>query len=163
MKIFSLTGDIVVNANDAQKSISKTAGEAEGLGTKLTNGIKTAGKWAAGVVAGATAVGGAMVAAAKDTAADMDVIDKASQRMKIGAEAYQELAYAAGMSGVEMSVMEKAAKKLEGTDLNMEDAMENIMALTTEEERMAKAAELFGDTVAYQMTPLINVGAVCNS
>ncbi len=159
MEIFKLIGSVMVDTADADKSISKTTDEAEGLGKKLTNGIKTAGKWAAGVVAGATAVGGAMVAAAKDTATEMDAIDKASQRMKMGAEAYQELAYAAGLSGVEMSTMEKAAKKLEGTDLSMEDALDQIYALGTAEERAAKAAELFGDSVAYEMSPMLNASA----
>ena len=56
----------MVDTADAEKSISKTSDEAEGLGKKLSNGIKTAGKWAAGVTAGAIAVGGAMLSAAKD-------------------------------------------------------------------------------------------------
>ena len=110
-------------------------------------------------MAGAVAVGGAMVKAAKDTAEDMDAIDKASQRMKMGVESYQELAYAAKLSGVEMSTMEKAAKKLEGTGLNMDDALKEIYSLKTAEERAAKAAELFGDSVAYQMTPMLNASA----
>ena len=159
MEIFKLVGSVMVDTADANKSISKTSDEAEGLGKKLASGVATAGKWAAGVVGGAAAVGGAMLKAAKDTATELDAIDKASQRMKIGAEAYQELAYAANLSGVEMSTLEKAAKKLEGTDLSMEDALDQIYALGTEEERAAKAAELFGESVAYQMTPLLNASA----
>ena len=54
-----------------------------------------------------------------------------------------------------MTTMESAAKKLEGTDLNLEDAMNQIMSLTTAEERSAKAAELFGDKIAYNLSPLI--------
>ena len=130
MEIFKLFGSILVDSSDAEKSISKTTDKAETLGSKLSNGIKTAAKWAAGVVAGATAVGTAMVAAAKSTAQEMDVIDKASIRMGIAAESYQELAYAANLSGVEMSTMEKAAKKLEGTDLNLDDALQQIMSIT---------------------------------
>lgn len=159
MEIFKLVGSVMVDTAEADKSLSKTSDEAEGLGNKLANGAVTAGKWAAGVVAGAVAVGGAMVAAAKDTAQELDVIDKASQRMKISAESYQELAYAANLSGVEMSTLEKAAKKLEGTDLSMDEALEQIYALGTEEERAAKAAELFGESVAYQMTPMLNASA----
>lgn len=159
MEIFKLIGSVMVDTADANKSISKTTDEAEGLGKKLTQGIATAGKWAAGVVAGAVAIGGAMVAAAKDTAAELDVIDKASQRMGIAAESYQELAHAANLSGVEMGVLEKAAKKLEGTGLNMDDALKEIYALNTAEERAAKAAELFGESVAYQMTPMLNASA----
>jgi hypothetical protein len=156
MEIFRLFGSILIDSSEAEKSISKTGKEAEGLGSKLKSGIQTAAKWAAGVVAGATAVGAAMVAAAKDTAATADEIDKASQRMKMDAESYQELAYAAEMSGVSMSTLESAAKKLEGTDLNMEDALAEIYALEDAEERAAKAAELFGDKVAYEMTPMLN-------
>lgn len=159
MEIFKLVGSVMVDTADAEKSISKTGEQAEGLGKKLADGAGKAAKWAAGVVAGAVAVGGAMVKAAKDTAADLDVIDKASQRMKIGAESYQELAHAANLSGVEMSTLEKAAKKLEGTDLNMDQALDQIYSLSTAEERAAKAAELFGENVAYQMTPMLNASA----
>ena len=159
MEIFKLIGSVMVDTADAEKSIQKTGDKAEGLGNKLANGAKTAGKWAAGITAGAVAVGGAMIAAAKDTAAAADEIDKASQRMGMSTDSYQELAYAAGLSGVEMSTLEAAAKKLEGTDLNMDDALEQIYALGTEEERAAKAAELFGDSVAYKMTPLLNASA----
>lgn len=159
MEIFKLVGSVMVNTADAEKSLSKTSEQAEGLGNKLLNGAKTAGKWAAGVVTAAVAVGGAMVKAAKSTAEDMDVIDKGSQRMKISATSYQELAHAANLCGVEMSTLEKAAKKLEGTDMNLDQAMEEIYSLGTAEERSAKAAELFGDTVAYQMTPMLNASA----
>jgi phage-related protein len=159
MEIFKLVGSVMVDTADADKSISKTSDKAEGLGNKFASGLKTAGKWAAGVVAGAVAVGGAMVKAAKSTAEHMDVIDKGSQRMKISAQSYQELAHAAELCGVEMSTMERAAKKLEGTDLNMDDALKQIYALETAEERSAKAAELFGDKVAYDMTPMLNASA----
>lgn len=159
MEIFKLVGSIMVDSAEAQNSISKTGKDAEGLSSKLASGVQTAGKWAAGIVAGATAVGAAMVAAAKDTAADLDVIDKASTRMGITAEAYQELAYAAELSGVSMGTMEKAAKKLEGTDLNLDDAIDQLMSIADENERAAAAAELFGNNVAYEMTPLLQAGA----
>lgn len=159
MEIFKLVGSIMVDTADADNSISKTTDKAEGLGNKLAGGIKTATKWAAGVVAGAVAVGGAMVKAAKGTAEAADEIDKGSQRMKISAQSYQELAYAAKLSGVEMSTLEKAAKKLEGTDMNLDTALDEIYSLGTAEERAAKASELFGEAVAYQMTPMLNASA----
>lgn len=159
MNIFTLTGTILVDSAKAQESISKTGEQAEGLGSKLAGGIKTAAKWAAGVTAAAVAVGGAMVNAAKETSAAMDEIDKGSQRMKISTDAFQELSYAADLSGVSMSTLEKAAKKLEGTDLNFDEALEQIYSLETAEERAAAAAELFGESVAYQMTPMLNASA----
>lgn len=159
MNIFTLTGTILVDSAKAEQSISKTGEQAEGLGTKLANGIKTAGKWAAGVTTAAVAVGGAMVAAAKDASATLDVIDKGAQRMKISTDSYQELAHAADLSGVSMSTLEKAAKKLEGTDINFDEAIEQIYALEDAEDRAAMAAELFGENVAYQMTPMLNASA----
>ena len=159
MEIFKLVGSIMVDSAEAQNSISKTGKDAEGLSSKLASGVKTAGKWAAGIVAGATAVGAAMVSAAKDTAADLDVIDKASTRMGITAESYQELAYAAELSGVSMGTMEKAAKKLEGMDLNLDEAIDQLMSIADEDERAAAAAELFGNNVAYELTPLLQAGA----
>lgn len=159
MEIFKLIGSVMVDTAEAEKSLAKTEKSVEGVGNKWSDGLGKAAKWAAGVGAAAVAAGGAMVAAAKDTAESLDEIDKASQRMKMGVESYQELSYAAKMSGVEMSTLEKAAKKLEGTDLNMEDALEQIYSLGTAEERSAKAAELFGESVAYELTPMLNQSA----
>lgn len=156
MEIFKLVGSIYVDNTKANDSISKTSKEAEGLGGKLKSGVETAAKWGVGIVTAAAAVGTAMFKSAQSTAENLDVIDKASQRMKIGAESYQELAHAAGLCGVEMSTMEQAAKKLEGTDLSLDDALDQIYSLETAEERAAMAAELFGDKVAYEMTPMLN-------
>lgn len=159
MNIFTLTGTILVDSAKAQESISKTGDQAEGLGSKLAGGIKTAAKWAAGITTAAVAVGGAMIKASKDTAAAMDTIDKGAQRMKISTDAFQELSYAADLSGVSMSTLEKAAKQLEGTDLNFDEALEQIYSLEDASDRAAMAAELFGESVAYQMTPMLNASA----
>lgn len=159
MELFKLFGSIMIDSAEAEKSISKTGEQAEGLGSKLAGGLKTAAKWAAGITTAAVAVGGAMVSAAKDTAAAMDVVDKGAQRMKISTDAYQELAHAADLSGVSMSTLEKAAKKLEGTDINFDEAIEQIYALEDANDRAALAAELFGESVAYQMTPMLNASA----
>lgn len=158
MEIFKLIGSIMVDTADAENSISKTDEKAKGLAEKMGDGVKTAAKWGAGIATAAIAVGGAMVTAAKSTAADMDAIDKASIRMGLGAEQYQELAYAAGLCGVEMSTMESAAKKLEGTDLNLDDALTQIMSIGDESERTQAAIELFGEGLAYKMTPLLQAG-----
>jgi len=159
MEIFKLFGSILVDSSEAEKSISSTGEKAEGLGAKLSNGIKTVAKWGAAVVGAATAIGTAMVGAAKSTADELDAIDKASIRMGLAAESYQELAYAANLSGVSMSVMEKAAKQLEGTDLNLDDALQQIMSIEDASQRTNAAIEMFGENVAYQMKPLLEAGA----
>lgn len=154
--IFKLVGSIFVDTDKANDSIAKTDKKAQGLGGTLLNAAGKAGKFAAGLGAAAAGAAGSLVKLASDSAGAADVVDKASQRMKIGAESYQELAHAAGLSGVEMSTLEKAAKQLEGTDLNMDDALAQIYELETAEERSAKAVEIFGEAVAYKMTPMLN-------
>lgn len=157
MEIFKLFGSILIDSNEAEESIQKTESKAVKLVSALGSGIKTAAKWGASLVAGATAVAGAMVASAKGTAEALDVVDKASIRMGISAESYQELAYAAGLYGVEMSTLEEAAKKLSGTDLNLGDAIAQLQAIEDDEARAAAAMEMFGEQ-AYQLTPLLNAG-----
>ena len=159
MEVFKLFGSILVKTDEAENSISKTEKKAEGLGGKLGKGIKTAAKWGAAITGAAVAVGGAMIKASQNTADTLDVIDKASQRMNVSAESYQELAHAADLSGVSMQTLEKAAKNLVGTDMNFDEALDQIMALGTESERTAMAEELFGKKVAYDMVPLLKSGA----
>lgn len=129
------------------------------MGDTLLNGAKKAGKFAAGLATAAAGATTALISVTSSASETADTIDKASQRMGITTDSYQELAHAASLCGVEMSTMEKAAKKLEGTDLNMDDALEQIYSLTTAEERSAKAAELFGESVAYSLSPMLNASA----
>ena len=117
MEIFKLFGSIFVDSSEAEKSISKTEEKAEGLGTKLGNGIKTAAKWGTAIVGGASAAVGGMLAITNQTAEYADEIDKLSERTNIGRERLQELRYAAAQSDVEFSVLEKAVKKMSETSV----------------------------------------------
>ena len=155
MDLFKLVGSVFVETDKANESLSKTDEKAKKTGTTFGDvAKKAAGVGTAVVGASAAAVTG-MVKLANNAAETADTIDKGSIRMGISTDYYQQLGYAAGQSGVEMSTLEKAAKKLEGTDLNLEDAMNEIMSLGTAAERSEKAAELFGEGVAYQMAPLL--------
>jgi len=156
MDIFKLVGSVFVDTSGAEESLKKTDEKAGGLGNTLLSAAGSAGKFAAGLATAAAGAVTGMVALASSTASTCDEIDKASQRMNIDAESYQELSHAAGLCGVSMSTMEQAAKKLVGTDISFDEAMDNIYALETAEERAAMAAELFGDKVAYEMTPMLN-------
>lgn len=155
LEVFKLVGSVFVDTDKANDSLQKVDKNAN----KVAEGFANAGKVAAGVgVAIGTAVVGAstaIVGMANDTAEMADTIDKASIRMGISAEQYQELAYAAGQCGVEMSTMEQAAKKLEGTDMSFDDAINSIMELGTAEERSAAAVDLFGEKVAYSLSPIL--------
>lgn len=153
--LFKLVGDIYVNNDEANKSIAKTDEKAESLGQKFVKGAGQAAKWGTAIAGGAMAAAGALVKVASSASEVADEIDKSSIRMGISTDSYQELKYAAEQCGVEMSVMEKAAKKLEGTDISFDDAIESIMSLGTEAERTQKAQELFGDSIAYTLSPIL--------
>ncbi|MFS0864129.1 hypothetical protein [Fredinandcohnia sp. 179-A 10B2 NHS] len=60
MEIFKLFGSIFVDDKDANNSIAKVEKNAQGLGDRLGNGIKTAAKWGAAIAAGATVAAGAV-------------------------------------------------------------------------------------------------------
>lgn len=155
MNIFKLVGSVFVDTDEANKSLAKTDEKAEGLGNTLKAAGKTVGKAAVAIGAAAVGAGTALVGMANNAAKAADEVDKGSIRMGVSTDYFQQLRYAAGQCGVEMSTMEAAAKKLEGTDLSMEDAIASIMSLSTEEERSAAAAELFGDKLAYQLSPIL--------
>lgn len=153
--LFKLVGTIFIDTDKANQSLQKTDDKASSFGETIGKVGKGVGQFATIAGGAMLAVGGAALGLANNVASTADEIDKASIRMGISAESYQELAYAAGQCGVEMSTMEQAAKKLEGTDLNFNDAINQIMSLGTAEERSAMAAELFGEKVAYNLSPLI--------
>ena len=79
----------------------------------------------------------------------------------MSAEQYQKLEYAAGMSGVSMGTLEKAAKNLQetGSELTLEQAIAQVAAIEDADERAAAACDLFGSKAAYEMVPLLNAGA----
>lgn len=155
MDLFKLVGSIFIDNEQANNSLAKTDKEATKVGTSFKDVAGKTGKACGAMVAGTAAVVAAVVGLANNAAEAADEIDKGSIRMGISTDKYQELSYAAGQCGVEMATLEKAAKKLEGTDITMDQAMDQIMSMGTATERSAKACELFGESVAYQMSPLI--------
>ena len=153
--LFKLVGDIYVNNDEANKSIQKTDDKASNLGKTLLKGTQTVAKWGAAIAGAATGAAAGLMKVATSAAESADEIDKASIRMGISTDSYQELKYAAEQCGVEISTMEKAAKKLEGTDMTFDEAIESIMSLGTEAERTQRAEELFGDSIAYTLSPIL--------
>ena len=153
--LFKLVGDIYVNNDEANKSIQKTDKKASDLGQTFLKGAKTVAKWGVAIAGAATGAAAGMMKVATSAAETADEIDKASIRMGVSTDAYQELKYAAEQCGVEMSTLEKAAKKLEGTDMNFDEAIADIMSLGSEAERTQRASELFGDSIAYTLSPIL--------
>jgi hypothetical protein len=112
VELFRLFGSIFIENDAANKSIDATDAKARQTEGSLFKTIGTAAKWGAGILAGATAAVGGVIALANKTAAVADEIDKLSERTGIGRERLQELKYAANQSGVEFTVLEKAVKTM---------------------------------------------------
>ena len=133
MEIFKLIGSVFVDTDQAEDSIKKTDEKAGSLGQTLLNGVGTAAKWGAGIVAGATAAAGALVGVATDAAGAMDVIDKGSAKVGLSKQAYQEWSYVLGQNGMDISKMEVGMKTLvaamDGAAAGTESAVEKFDAL----------------------------------
>lgn len=80
LEIFKLMGSILVDSDEAEKSISNTEGKAEGLGNKLLSGIGTAAKWGAGIAA---AAGTAAIALGTVAVKSADEYQKAMNKLQV--------------------------------------------------------------------------------
>ena len=155
LEIFKLVGSIFIDTDKANESLQKTDKKATNFAQNMGKVGQVAAGAAAAIGTAIVGTGTALVGMANDASKTADEIDKASIRMNVSTDSYQELKYAAEQCGVEMSTLEQAAKKLEGTDLNFDQAINQIMELGTAEERSAMAADLFGNKIAYTLSPLI--------
>lgn len=155
LEIFKLVGSIFIDTDKANESLQKTDKKATNFAENMGKAGKVAAGAAAAIRTAIVGAGTAMVGMANDASQMADQIDKASTRMGIGTDEFQELQYAAEQCGVQMETLESAAKKLEGTDMNFDEAINQIMSLQTAEERSAMAADLFGEKLAYTLSPMI--------
>lgn len=112
MEIFKLFGSILIDSDEADKSLAKTDKSAASVASTLGKGVATAGKWAAGIATAAAGAGAAINGLINDTADYADTIDKSSFRSSLGAENLQRLKYAAEQSGASLETVEKSAKKV---------------------------------------------------
>jgi hypothetical protein len=112
MEIFKLFGSVFIKDEEANKSLSKIDGKAEGVGSRLGSMIGTAAKWGAGLAAGAGIAVGGMLAIANKSAEAADMIDKLSERTGINREELQRWKYAADQSGADISKLEVGVKTL---------------------------------------------------
>lgn len=112
MELFRLFGSVVIDNDDAIKSLKeadKQARDSKRAFRDMGDTIKKMGKIAAVGVIGATT---ALVGLAKKSAAAGDEIHKGSQRMGISTDAYQELDYWAGQNGMSQENLEKGVGRL---------------------------------------------------
>ena len=155
MEIFKLVGNIFVDSQAAEESISKTDEKGKSLASTLGNGIATAAKWGAGIATAATAAVTGLTAAANKTAEVADTFDKASLRTGLEVEELQRLNYAAGQSGVSLDSIEKSAKKLnerlgevsEGNATSIAMFEKLGVAVKNADGTMRDSTEIYNDTL----------------
>ncbi len=156
VEIFKLFGSIFVDNEEANKSIAKTEEKAEGLGSKLGNGIKTAAKWGAAIVTGATAAGGALLGLAKNTADYAGEVLDMSRKSSLSVENLQQLKYAGDQAGVSMQDLVNASARLarglgEAADGNKTyaEAFEQLgISITDAEGNIRSTNDVFNETLA---------------
>lgn len=112
MEIFKLFGSVMVDNSKANDSISKTEQKAEGLGSKLGAGIKTAAKWGAAIGGAAIVAGGALLSVANKASTALDRVDKLSQKIGISRKGFQEWDYVLSQSGADIEKMQVGMKTL---------------------------------------------------
>ena len=181
MDLFSLVARLTLDKSDYDNGLGQAAESAQGFGAKLKKGFGVAAA-AATAVAGAASAAAAVVTKEVGALASYgDNIDKASQKLGISAEAYQEWDAVLQHSGTSIDSMGIGMKTLatqaaKGSDaftalgisqqkaasMSREDLFsETITALqnvTDENKRAQLAQELFGRS-AMELGPLLNTSA----
>lgn len=112
MQIFKLFGSIFVDSDKANKSLSKTDKQAEGVAGKFLKVVKSAGKVGLAVAGMATVAGGAIYGMSKKAAETTDRIDKMSQKLGFSRKGFQEWEYILSQNGATIDSMKGGMKTL---------------------------------------------------
>lgn len=155
MEIFKLFGSIFVDNEEANKSIAKTEEQAEGLGTKLVNGIKTAAKWGAGIAAGAGVAAGGMVALLGKTLETTSQINKFAQVAGMSTKGFQQWDYVMKSFGFSVeqasgdlaALAERAMDAASGAGENAEMFKELGVSVTDSNGKLKSQEQLFDEVI----------------
>lgn len=185
MDLFTLIARLTLDRSQYQQGIAEAEGEGRGFASRLAGGLGTAAKVGGAAIAAvgkaAAAMGTAVVKNTGEVAAYGDAIDKASQKLGISAEAYQEWDAVLQHSGTSIDAMNvgmktlanaaaSGSKSLEALGISAEQAAsmsredlfaQTITALQNVEDanqRAQLAQDLFGRS-AMQLGPLLNTSA----
>lgn len=157
--IFSLYGSVFIDNEKANKSIDETTEKGKKTGSSFKENfgaaIKSVASFGTAVVGSATTVVTGLTAMATQTANTADTFDKASLRTGLEVEELQRLNYAAGQSGVEMTSLEKSAKKLnerlseisEGNEKSSEMFEKLGVSVKDSEGNMRSSTDIYNDTL----------------
>ena len=158
--IFSLYGNIFVENEEANKKIEDTTNKGKNssktLAQSLGDTAKTVGKIGTAVVGATTAVVAGLGAMANKTAETADVFDKTSLRTGLEVEELQRLNYACGQSGIELTALEKSAKKMnerlgevsEGNEKSSEMFTKLGVAVKNTDGSMRNSTDIYNDVLS---------------
>jgi len=185
MDLFDLAAKLSLNSSDFEKGLSSAKKSTSDFGQKLKTGIQTASKVAVAALAAVGTSAAVMtkkiVDGTKEVAAYGDTIDKASQKMGLSAQAYQEWDAILQHSGTSVDVLQRGmmtlTKAVESNDdafkalgisqrelqgMNQEQTLakviEKLQGMEEGTQRTALAQKLLGGA-AKELGPLLNTSA----
>lgn len=131
-----------------------------GIGSAVKTGVAAGAAALAAVGTAAVAAGKQVWSMAQEVSAMGDEVDKGSQKLRVSAEDYQRMKYAAELSGTSIDTLATAQKKLaaSGSELDLRQAIDQVAAIEDADKRAAAATELFGAKAGQELLPLLNSG-----
>lgn len=150
MDIFDLSAKLSLDSKGYEEGVSNAEKSATGLGSKLKTGLANAAKIGAAaltaVSTAAVAMTTAIVKGTSEVAAYGDQIDKASQKMGISAEAYQEWDAILQHSGTSIDAVGRGMMTLSKAAASNSDAFQKL-GISEEEVANLSQEDLFGKVV----------------
>ena len=151
MNLFELFASLTLDTKPYEDEMNEAEKKTATFGDKLKSGLQTASRVTAGAVtavAGASAaLSGALVKGASDVASYGDNIDKASQKMGISAEAYQEWDAILQHSGTSIESLRTSMKTLSSAVETGSDAFEKL-GISSEEFTKLSQEDLFSKVIS---------------
>lgn len=151
MDVLDLYAKISLDKSEYDKGLDEASEKSQGVGSKITGALKTAGKIGSVAIAAVgtavTATSTALINGVSNVAAYGDNIDKMSQKMGLTAEAYQEWDAVMQHSGTSMESMKASMKTLANAAETGNKAFEKI-GLTQKDLANMSQQDLFEATIA---------------
>jgi len=151
LDLFDLVAKITLDSSDYEKGLDDSQKKASSFSSNLKKGLQTAGNVSVAAIGtittATTALTGALVKGAGETAVYGDNIDKMSQKMGISAEAYQEWDAILQHSGSSIDAMSKGMLTLQKKAADNADAFEKL-GLSQEQVASMSTEDLFAATIA---------------
>lgn len=151
MDVLDLYAKISLDKSEYDEGLDEASSKTQGVGSKITGALKTAGKIGgiaiAAVGTAVTATSTALINGVSNVAEYGDNIDKMSQKMGLTAEAYQEWDAVMQHSGTSMESMKASMKTLANAAETGNKAFEKI-GLTQKDLANMSQQDLFEATIA---------------